>query len=171
MDSIQRREALVRILSNTDEPLSGAELAKRFQVTRQIIVRDIAILKAEKFRIISTMRGYYMQKDRENTIKRLITVKHEVDRIEEELQLIVDLGGKVLTTAVEHPFYGEVEEDINIKSKKDIKNFLNKISDTGCEPLLRLTKGVHRHLIEAEDSATLDEIVQELKDKGFYYEN
>lgn len=167
MNNEQRKKEILKLLEKSEVPLTGTALAKQFQVTRQIIVQDIALLKAEKYHIISTARGYLLQKEKEKGIQRKITVCHSAEKIEEELQIIVDLGGRVLTTSVEHPFYGEMGEALNIKSRKDIKVFIQKIYETGCEPLLKLTKGRHCHTIEAEEEEILNEICQELEKKGY----
>ena len=91
--------------------------------------------------------------------------------MEDELTTIVDLGGKVLTTAVEHPFYGTLGETLNIKSRKDIKNFFDRLKKTKSEPLLKLTQGKHIHIIEADDEESLQEICDALKEKGYISEH
>ena len=83
------------------------------------------------------------------------------------MNIVVDMGGKILSTSVNHPVYGSVGAALNIKSRRDIKMFLNKTSETGCMPLLELTKGIHTHLISADDEETLDEICAELKNAGY----
>lgn len=167
MNAEERRKEIVRMLMESDEPISGSDFSKKFGVTRQIIVKDIALIKAGNYQILATARGYIVEKQKDTSFKKTIKVCHNADKIEEELQLIVDLGGTVLTTAVEHPFYGTLGEAINIKSRKDIKNFMLRLSETGCEPLLSLTKGEHYHVIQGDSDQTLEEICQELKSKGY----
>ncbi len=167
MTSEERRQEILEILENSEEPVTGADLAQKFGVTRQIIVKDIALIKAEGTQILSTAKGYFVQKKVELFKTRTITVCHSADAIEDELQRIVDLGGRVLDTQVAHPVYGRLGEVLNIKSRKDISVFLNKIHETGCEPLLYLTKGVHMHTIEAEDERSLDEICHALDTAGY----
>jgi transcriptional regulator of NAD metabolism len=167
MTSEERRQEILRILESSDEPITGAELARKFCVTRQIIVKDIALIKAEGVQVLSTAKGYFVQKKMELFKRRTITVCHSADAITDELQIIVDLGGRVLDTQVDHPFYGRLGEVLNIKSRKDIGLFLNKLHETGCEPLLYLTKGVHMHTIEAEDEKSLDEICHALDAAGY----
>ncbi len=167
MTGKERREQIQELLKNSEEALTGASLAAKFHVTRQIIVKDVAILKAQGFQVLSTAKGYLLQKHFDNRKRRWITVNHDNSEIEKELQIIVDLGGKVLTTEVNHPVYGKLGEGLNIKSRKDISLFLKKIQETGCEPLLKLTKGEHIHLLEAEDEETLNEICEALKQAGY----
>mgnify|MGYP001275874091 CR=1 FL=1 len=167
MTSEERRQDMLRLFSESEEPITGSELALRFHVTRQIIVKDIALMKAEGILVISTAKGYFLQKKTEIWKKRTITVCHDEKSMEEELKIIVDLGGRALNTQVNHPVYGKLGEELNIKSRKDIQRFLKKISDTGCAPLLHLTKGVHMHEIEAEDEKSLDEICEALHEAGY----
>jgi len=167
LNSEDRRREIYRILAERDTAISAAVLAERFDVTRQIIVKDIALLKAEKTDILSTSKGYILNKSDTCCVRKMIQVCHDVECIEDELNAIVDLGGRVLTTAVEHPVYGTLGETLNIKSRRDVKRFLESIRKTGCEPLLRLTNGKHMHLIEADDEECLDEICVELKVKGY----
>ena len=170
MHSDERRREILRILTETTEPISASAFAEKFGVTRQIIVKDIALLRAEKSNIISTAKGYLISKSENSGCRRTIYECHTAEEIEDELITVVDLGGKVLTTAIEHPFYGTMGETLNIKSRKDIKNFLERLRTTNSEPLLKLTAGKHIHIIEAEDEESLDEIIEALKEKGYYME-
>lgn len=53
-----RRNKIVEKLQGSEKQLSGAALAKEFQVSRQVIVQDIALLRAMGYNIESTNRGY-----------------------------------------------------------------------------------------------------------------
>lgn len=167
MTSEERRQDILGLFREKEEAITGSELALRFHVTRQIIVKDIGLMKAEGIPVISTARGYFLQKKAELWKRRTITVSHDEKSMEDELRIIVDLGGKALNTHVDHPVYGQLGEELNIKSRKDIQLFLKKISDTGCAPLLHLTKGIHMHTIEAEDEKSLDEICEALQEAGY----
>ena len=50
MDYINRREEILRILGESDGCVSANQFAERFGVTRQIIVSDIALLRANGHR-------------------------------------------------------------------------------------------------------------------------
>lgn len=167
MKGNDRRVELLQRLQCTEEPITGGELAKIFGVTRQIIVKDIGLLKAEGADIVSTAKGYCLKKMPEPWKRRSIRVCHKAYEIEEELQIIVDLGGRVLRTEIDHPAYGVLGERLFIRSRKDIQLFLEKVKSGGCEPLLFLTNGIHTHIIEAEDENTLDEICENLKTAGY----
>ncbi len=167
MQSEQRQQNIKKLLAQSDVPVSGSRLAEQFGVTRQVIVKDIGILKASGLNILSTARGYLLPKDTLSPLCREITVCHTKDQIADELRCIVDLGGHIRNTHVDHPIYGNVGEELHIKSRKDIQNFLDKTAQTGCMPLLELTNGVHTHTIAADDVETLDEICEALKQAGY----
>ena len=46
MDNQMRREKLYEMLENAEEPLTGVVLSKALNVTRQIIVSDVALLRS-----------------------------------------------------------------------------------------------------------------------------
>lgn len=167
LNNEERKKEIYKTLFESEEPVTGTDLAKRFNVTRQIIVQDIALLRAEKNDIVSTARGYLIQKGTDKGVTRKIRVCHHSDKIEEELKIVVDLGGRVLDTYIEHPVYGNIGESLNVKSRRDVKSFLKKINETGCAPLLSLTNGHHMHTIEADDEASLNEICEELNLSGY----
>ena len=168
MNSEERKKAIYNTLLESENPITGTELAEKYGVTRQIIVQDIALLRAEKKEeIISTARGYILYKKPDERLRKEITVCHGVDQIEDELSIIVDLGGRAITTYIDHPAYGRIGEGLNVKSRKDIKNFMKSLETTNCQPLLTLTNGVHKHVIEADSPEILKEICDELKSAGY----
>ena len=58
-----------KVLNNSKEPVTGSTLAKDFNVTRQVIVQDMAILRAEGKDIIATPQGYMMAKNQKNYVR------------------------------------------------------------------------------------------------------
>ena len=56
MSAEVRRERIIGLLKASDLPLSGTELAKQCQISRQIIVQDIARLRASGYQILSTTK-------------------------------------------------------------------------------------------------------------------
>ena len=89
----ERREHIIQLLMQTKKPISGTELAKQMKVSRQVIVQDIALIRAAGHEIISTNRGYLLNEDA--SVQRTFKVKHTDAQVEEELYSIVDLGGSV----------------------------------------------------------------------------
>ena len=50
----ERREHIIKLLTQTKKPISGTELARQMKVSRQVIVQDIALLRASNRNILST---------------------------------------------------------------------------------------------------------------------
>ncbi|MGN0375455.1 MAG: transcription repressor NadR [Butyrivibrio sp.] len=165
MNADERKNHILNMLSNSDTPVSGTELAKELNCSRQIIVQDIALLRANGAQILSTTKGYMLSSSARAS--RVFKTIHSDDEVTEELNIIVDLGGIVEDVFVSHRVYGVVRAELNIKSRKDVQIFTDKIK-SGCSSLLmNTTSGYHYHTITAEDEETLDMIFEELKKKGF----
>lgn len=164
MDSIKnnRLEKIIKILQNAKSPVSGTTLAKTFEVSRQVIVQDISLLRAQDVPIASTNRGYYfVTSDRH---KRIFKVNHKDEDIERELHMIVDMGGTVEDVFVCHRVYGTIRADMNIKSRKDVAEFLKDIKNSVSSPLMYVTNDYHFHTVSADDEETLD-IIENLLDR------
>lgn len=167
MNSKERRTYIEQLLKRSNAPQKGHILAEQLGVTRQVIVKDIAILRAEGKKIIATPEGYLIHKEEKSMMRKVIAVSHTTDSIEDELKIIVKFGGIVEDVIVEHPLYGEIRGMIMAKTLYDIENFVKKIDDYKAEPLLILTGGVHLHTITAENNDILQNIIQELKTKNY----
>ena len=165
MNGETRRAKIANILSSSAKPVPGVTLAKDLDVSRQIIVQDIALLRANGTDIVSTNRGYVIQGKR--ACQRVFKVIHEDNQVEEELSLMVDNGGFVRDVFVYHKVYGVVRAEMNIKTRRDIKKYMEEIS-TGSSSLLKnVTGGYHYHTVEAESEEILDDIQEGLAQKGF----
>lgn len=169
MDGDKRREKIIQLLHINEKPMSGTELAGRLGVSRQVIVQDIALIRAVDKNILSTNKGYILFKDaaQNNKVKKSIKVKHGENEILDELFTIVDLGGKVLDVVVEHPIYGQIMVDLIIQSRSDAENFVEQVKNSGTKPLNDLTDGVHYHTIEVENEAKIVKIEKQLLQKGY----
>ena len=172
VSSEKRRKKIMEILGAAKNPIKGTDLADRFGVTRQVIVQDIAILRAAGENIIATPRGYIMLNPiKPGTMTKTIVCRHHTnEEIEEELTAIVDLGGSIIDVIIEHPVYGEKRGVLMISSRKDVKDFMKSIDDEHAQPLSSLTGGVHIHTIEVRDQASYERIREELKRRGFLVE-
>ncbi|MDO5520001.1 MAG: transcription repressor NadR [bacterium] len=160
---MKRRELILASLQNSTVPISGSELAKQFTVSRQIIVQDIAVLRAAGDTIISTNKGYLL---RQKTVhKRIIKLVHGEDRIEEELTTIVDLGGKVEDIFFFHKVYGKLRAQLSIKSRHDIQEFLHEYQSDDDNPIKSITLSTHYQTILADSDETLTLIEDTLKAK------
>lgn len=169
MDGDKRREAIIKMLKGTTDPLSGGSLGKTFGVSRQVIVQDIALLRAQGLDIIATARGYILIKNTKQHKQRIFLVKHKSDEINDELNVIVDFGGIVRNVLIDHPIYGEMTGNMMLKNRQDVKQFTQSISKFSTYPLMDLTHGVHMHTVEAASEDILDEIERALNEKGYLY--
>ena len=169
MDGDRRRIEILKQLQSSEQAISGAGLAEKLGVSRQVIVQDIALLRAINKNILSTNKGYVLfhENKQNNKWKRSFKVKHQEDGILEELFLVVDLGGRFLDVVVEHPIYGQITVDLIINNRKDAEKFVEQIKTNKTKPLNELTGGVHYHTIEADCEEVLDEIERELSQKGY----
>ena len=100
MRADDRRKEIAAFLISEQKPVSGGILSERFGVSRQIIVQDISVLKAAGYDILSTHHGYIVQKTPH--FERVFKVKHTTEQTEDELDLIVDMGGTVADVFVWH---------------------------------------------------------------------
>ena len=168
----KRREGILSLLEDTNMPLSGTELARHFNVSRQVIVQDIALLRAEDKKILSTYRGYVLDRESEKKRKciRVFCVCHSTKDTQDELQTIVDYGGHVLDVAVDHPLYGQIRADLIINNRLDVAEFIDRMNRYNALPLKVLTGDYHYHTVTAESEKNLDFIEQELRKKGYLKE-
>lgn len=165
MDANQRREKIIKVLNNRDEPISGNELSEIFNVTRQVIVQDIAILRAAGEEIIATSRGYLIEKPTKFFTKK-IAVYHDKDRTEEELMTFIECGCRVIDVIVEHPIYGELRGMLMLSNSKDVKDFIETTKKEEAVLLSKLTHGVHLHTIEGLNRESIEKAEKILKEKG-----
>lgn len=168
MDSNERREKILSIIKKRTEPIKGTNLAGKFNVSRQVIVQDIAILRAAGEKIIATPQGYLLPFfTQDSMLQKTIACGHRSEEMYEELKTMVDMGAKVLDVIVEHPVYGEIKATLMIKSRKDLEEFVEEFQRLKAEPLSSLTEGVHLHTIEVPDENTYEEILLKLKEQGY----
>ncbi len=167
MEGSERREKLLDILKNSKEPVSGSELAGKLGVSRQVIVQDIALLRAVNKNILSTTKGYILYYQESQKVNRCFLVKHTTEQIEDELLTIVDNGGKVLDVIVSHEIYGEISTNLIISNRQDVYDFATKIKQKKTVPLKELTDGIHLHTVEADTETILDNIEAALRRKNY----
>ena len=165
MKAGERREKLKKILAQSAEPISGSALAKMLSVSRQVIVTDIAILRAEGFDIISTSQGYLTPEVRE--CKRIFKVHHSREECETELNLFVDCGAIVKDVFVSHRAFGVLRGELDIRSRLDVQDFLESIRSGTSTLLSSTTEGFHYHTLLAPSEKVLDTIENRLWELGF----
>lgn len=169
MTGDERRAKILEKLKEQGPPLSGTALAKLFHVSRQVIVQDIALMRAENHGILSTNKGYLYRTDGMENMQpmRVFYVKHNTQQVLEEFMTVIELGGKILDVAVEHEIYGQIRVDLLIETVQDAQDFAERILNCRDNPLKVLTDDCHYHTVTAPSEKLLDLIQQELKNKGF----
>ena len=169
MTGSDRRQEILKNIKESDRPVSGSKLAKDYEVSRQVIVQDIALLRASGYDIISTNRGYVLEG--QMCAERVFKVRHTDAQLETELCTIIDLGGQVKNVMVNHKVYGHIEAELGITSRRKVKEFLADIKSGKSTPLKNITSDYHYHTVTADSEETLDLIEDELRKLGFLVEN
>ena len=165
MSGEERREKIINTLKSSESPMSGSGLAKILGVSRQVIVQDIALLRAKDYDIYSTNKGYCLSD--QNKCKRIFKIYNRPEEEEKELQLYVDQGGYVKDVFVYHKVYGVVRAELNISSRADIDAYMMEIKSGKSNLLSNLTSGYHYHTVLAKNDRILDTIQQKLTEQGF----
>lgn len=163
----KRRKMLLDILQQSASPISGRALGTRTGVSRQVVVQDMALLRTQGYPIVSTTKGYCLECAEKARHTRRIKVCHTDGQVEDELTTIVDLGGAVLDVMVNHRTYGKMTAALNIRSRRDVRLFVDNMRSGKSAPLLNVTSGYHFHTITADSEAVLDEIEEQLCRKGY----
>lgn len=170
MDAQTRRIAICEAIEQNHEPVSASLLAKKFGVSRQIVVGDVALLRAAGKHIIATPRGYVFQHiDAQEGIERTIAVMHNENQLPEEIYTIVDMGGSLIDVIVEHPLYGQLCGNLHISSRYDADKFFEHCNSSEAKPLSNLTNGLHLHTVHCPDEGVFQRILKALDEKGFLY--
>lgn len=165
----ERRQFLLQLLKNSSTPLTGSELAAKANVSRQVVVGDISLLKAKNEPIIATSQGYIYMKNEplEPVFERIIACSHPPERTEEELLLLVDKGVTVKDVKIVHPIYGDLTASIQVSNRDEVKKFIEKVNQTKSGYLLELTNGIHLHTICAASEEVLDAAEEALREANF----
>jgi len=167
--SEDRRTFILDWLKTSNEPLTGQAIAIKMNVSRQVIVQDISLLKAKDEPIIATAQGYLYVHEKQSKFpfKRIIASRHMPDHTEKELNILVDHGVFIRDVIVDHPIYGELTASLMIRNRRDVQQFIQKMKQTNASYLLDLTDGTHLHTIEAETESQLDEACTVLEKVGY----
>lgn len=164
-DRTTRQDRLLAELTASERPLTGAELAERCGVTRQVVVHDVAILRAAGIDIISTPRGYQVQVT-PLLHTQILSVCHPPELTKIELMTLVDFGIVVMDVVVEHPLYGDLRGALQLASRRDVDLFLDKVQSSDAVLLSSLTDGFHLHTVSCPMPGRLKEAIQVLRKNG-----
>ncbi len=168
MDAQQRRQMIASRLAESSQPLSAGSLAQELSVSRQIIVGDVALLRAGGLDIIATPRGYLLPRGAAG-VTCTLACRHTALQMEEELNAIVDQGCTVLDVVVEHPIYGQLTGPLHLSSRYDVAQFLTRCAQSAAAPLSQLTEGVHLHTVRCPDRQAADRVREALERLGLLY--
>ena len=161
MGQEERRREILEYIRESRRPVSGSLLAEKCGVSRQVIVQDIGALREKGYGIIATNRGYLCQ------VQRVFQVCHTDQQIEDELNVMVDLGGVVMDDFVQHEIYGKIRAELNVSSRRKVEAFCRELREGRPSPLKNITSGVHYHTVSADSDETLEQNRQALAERGY----
>lgn len=171
MNAESRRQAILKKLGNADGPVSASKMAAEMSVSRQIIVGDIALLRAAGSDIMATPRGYIMTSEKhDHPYTRKIACIHTAEETQKELYAIVDEGCTVEDVIIEHPIYGEIRGWLRISSRHDVDEFIKASMESGAAPLSALTDGIHLHTLSCPDEESFTRVKESLREIGMLHE-
>lgn len=166
----ERRDKIKKTLSESSEPLTGSELAAETKVSRQVVVQDMAVLRASGVDVQAGPRGYRLFGSEINEPRMVIALQHKPEETEEELTLLVDAGVEVLDVIVEHEIYGEIRGSLHLAGRDDVRRFMERVKQSNAVLLSQITGGIHLHTITARSRDRLDRAVVTLRARGFLVE-
>ena len=166
MDAKERRSAILQLLRNRTAPVTGAELAARMGVSRQVIVQDIALLRTGGQTIFATPEGYLLP-----ALEPVVAARHRDNAgMRRELETVVRLGGTVVDVSIEHPVYGEISAPLHLRTQAGVDRFMANFETGGTSPISLLTDGVHLHTVEAPSQGAMERILSALREAGILVE-
>ena len=169
MRAEDRRQAIREVLQQSAQPVSATSLASRFSVSRQVIVGDIALLRASGSEISATPRGYVILSEDTGYIHRVACL-HDGGGMEAELNAMVDHGCIVLDVIVEHPIYGQLTGPLQLSNRYDVQQFISRCTEAEARPLSLLTEGIHLHTLSCPSEAVFQRVQQALRELGVLLE-
>ena len=166
MEAAARRAAILYRLEQADRPVSAAALAREFAVSRQIIVGDVALLRAGGADIAATPRGYVLPWE-SGALLRTVACVHDRAGMARELEILVDYGCQVVDVVVEHPLYGQLTGQLHLSSRYDVQEFIRAVSQRNAKPLSDLTGGIHLHTLRCPSQEAFERARAALDQAGF----
>ncbi|MBE7088535.1 MAG: transcription repressor NadR [Clostridiales bacterium] len=163
-----RRREILSLIGNVEVPLTASVLKEKFKVSRQVIVKDIAVLRANGYDIIATNKGYILST--KSTVKRVFKCRHTFEEMVEEGFLIIDCGGRIDEVFVNHRVYGRISARIDLTNRMHVEELYRSLFSGASKPLMSVTDGYHYHTVSANSEQALNEIEKKLKDRGFLIE-
>lgn len=169
MTAAERRQYIITRLKESESPCSASFLAAELGVSRQIIVGDVALLRASGTDIYASARGYVLPGIKEGLMRR-IACSHTADQMRDELYCIVDHGCIVQDVIVEHPVYNELCGRLQLGSRYDVDRFIEQCAAAEARPLSMLTEGIHLHTLVCPDEGAFERVRNDLAKRGILLE-
>ena len=169
MRAEERRQAILNTLNSAGHPVSASALARQFSVSRQIVVGDVALLRAAGANISATPRGYVVLRESGGLIRQ-VACQHDAAGMEAELNAMVDHGCTVLDVIVDHPIYGQLTGPLQLASRYDVSQFIARCARAEARPLSDLTVGIHLHTLSCPDEAAFQRVEDALRNMSVLLE-
>ena len=164
-----RRAQIAALLERAEAPVSAASLASKLGVSRQVIVGDIALLRASGANITATPRGYITERGRGGLCRTVACIHNSLADMERELNIMVDNGCTVLDVVIEHAVYGQLTGELRLTSRHDVRQFIGRITAEQAPPLSTLTGGIHLHTLLCPSDEVYERTVRELDAAGILF--
>jgi len=168
MKAEKRREEILSFIGNAENPIPANVLADRFAVSRQVIVQDIAILRANGYDVTATNRGYVLNVKKQAT--RVFKCRHSFEEIVDEGMLIIGAGGRIEDIFVNHRVYGRISARLDLINRTHVEELYRSLVSGASKPLMSVTDGYHYHTVSADSEEVLDSIESSLRSRGFLIE-
>ena len=169
MRAEERRQAILNTLNNAGHPVSATALARQFSVSRQIVVGDVALLRAAGANISATPRGYVVLREAGGLVRQ-VACQHDAAGMEAELNAMVDQGCTVLDVIVDHPIYGQLTGPLQLSSRYDVAQFIVRCAQADAQPLSNLTEGIHLHTLSCPNEDAFRRVQSALREMGVLLE-
>lgn len=171
MKADERRNRILNDIKSAQSPVSASRLASRYKVSRQIVVGDIALLRAGGENIYATPRGYVIEQAVGGIPHTVACVHTTNEDMQNEMNIMVDNGCTIVNVIVEHPVYGQLVGQLACSSRHDVQEFLRKVTASDASPLSELTNGLHLHTILCPDEDAFTRVQEQLRAHGYLYES
>ncbi|MDE6373566.1 MAG: transcription repressor NadR [Clostridia bacterium] len=168
MKAAQRRKEILSLIGNSRNPVPANLLSERYSVSRQVIVQDVALLRAQGYGVISTNRGYVLGSGL--GAQRVFKCRHTLQELINESEIIISRGGKIEDIMVNHRVYGKISARLELSEPRHAEELYRSLVSGASKPLMSVTDGYHYHTVSADCEETLDGIEGALREAGFLIE-
>lgn len=168
MKAHERRAEILSLIGNSQNPVAANFLSEKYSVSRQVIVQDIAILRAQGYGVISTNRGYVLGSGLR--AERVFKCRHTLQELVDESEIIISRGGRVEDITVNHRVYGKISARLELSTLRHAEELYRSLVSGASKPLMSVTDGYHYHTVSGESEQILDEIECALREKGYLIE-